>query len=329
MPKSFVYTITSMIVSSCWAAAALAGTAPQDFGYPTKPIRVLVGFAPGGGSDTLGRLVGQPLSESLGQPVVIDNRPGANGVIAMELTARAPADGYTLMVVSGSSVVSATLITKVAFDINKAFAPISMLAKQPYVLMVSRSLPVNDVKELIALAKGKPGGLNYGSSGHGSSAHLGMELFKQRAGVDMVHVAYKGIGPAILDLIGGQIQLLFGSAVSAGAAIKTGKVRALAVTSVRRAKSLPELPTIAESGVPNFDLSGWYGLVAPAGAPQPIIAKLNREVARVMSLPEMQARLSGDGSEPAPSTPAQLAATISHEIQTWQKLVQQTNLRFE
>jgi tripartite-type tricarboxylate transporter receptor subunit TctC len=156
-----------------------------------------------------------------------------------------------------------------------------------------------------------------------------MELFKQRAGVDMVHIAYKGIGPAILDLIGGQIQLLFGSAVSAGAAIKTGKVRALAVTSARRAKSLPDLPTIAESGVANFDLSGWYGLVAPAGAPQPIIAKLNREVARVLSSPDMQARLSGDGSEPAPSTPAQLAATISHEIQTWQRLVQQTNLRFE
>jgi tripartite-type tricarboxylate transporter receptor subunit TctC len=308
---------------------AMAAASPQETDYPNKPIRVLVGFAPGGGSDTIGRLVGQPLSESLGQPVVIDNRPGANGVIAMELTARAPADGYTLMVVSGSSVVSATLITKVAFDINKAFAPISMLAKQPYVLLVSRSLPVNDVKQLIALAKSKPGGLNYGSSGHGSSAHLGMELFKQRAGVDMVHIAYKGIGPAILDLIGGQIQLLFGSAVSAGAAIKTGKVRALAVTSARRAKSLPELPTIAESGVPNFDLSGWYGLVAPAGAPQAIVAKLNKEVARVMSLPEMQARLSGDGSEPAPGTPAQLAATISHEIQTWQKLVQQTNLRFE
>lgn len=329
MQRFIASRTASLILSLCWAGTATAAAAPREPAYPTKPIRVLVGFAPGGGSDTLGRLVGQPLSESLGQPVVIDNRPGANGVIAMELTARAPADGYTLMVVSGSSVVSATLITKVAFDINKAFAPISMLARQPYVLLVPRSLPVNDVKQLIALAKSKPGALNYGSSGHGSSAHLGMELFKQRAGVDMVHVAYKGIGPAIIDLIGGQIQLLFGSAVSAGAAIKTGKVRALAVTSARRAKSLPDLPTIAESGVANFDLSGWYGLVAPAGAPQPVIAKLNREIARVMSLPEMQARLSGDGSEPAPGTPAQLAATISHEIQTWQKLVQQTNLRFE
>jgi tripartite-type tricarboxylate transporter receptor subunit TctC len=287
---------------------------------------MLVGFAPGGGSDTLGRLVGQKLGENLAQSIVVDNRPGANGVIAMELTARAPADGYTLMVISGSSVVSATLVTKVAFDINKAFAPVSLLAMQPYVLLVPQSLPVNSVKELIAYAKARPGGLNYGSSGHGSSAHLGMELFKQMADVDMVHIAYKGIGPAIVDLMSGRVQLLFGSAVSAGNAGKTGKVKALAVTSARRAKSLPDLPTIAESGVPNFDLSGWYGVVAPAGTPQAVIAKLNQEIARVLGSPDIQARLSNDGSEAAPTTPAQLREIIASEIRRWQKLVQQTNL---
>src|SRR5687767_9102897 len=185
-----------LALSTCCAvkaAGAASSTAPA---FPTKPVRVLVGFAPGGGSDTLGRLVAPRLSELLGQPLVIDNRPGANGVIAMELAAKAPADGYTLMIVSGSSVVSAVLVTKVDFDISKAFAPISLLAKQPYVLMVSQSLPVTDVKGLVGYAKSKPGALNYGSSGHGSSAHLGMELFKQMAGVEMTHIAYKGIGPA-------------------------------------------------------------------------------------------------------------------------------------
>lgn len=319
-------SLAAIAIGSCWSLAATGAVAATNNPYPTKPVRMLVGFAPGGGSDTLGRLVGQKLSENLGQPIVIDNRPGAGGVIAMELTARAPADGYTLMVVSGSSVVSATLVTKVAFDINKAFAPISLLATQPYVLLVPQSLPVNSVKELIAHAKAKPGALNYGSSGHGSSAHLGMELFKQMAGVDMVHIPYKGIGPAIADLMSGRVQLLFGSAVSAGNAAKTGKVKALAVTSARRAKSLPDLPTIAESGVPNFDLSGWYGVVAPAGTPQAIIAKLNQEIARVLASPEIQTRLSNDGSEATPTTPAQFRQIIANEIQRWQKLMQQTNL---
>jgi tripartite-type tricarboxylate transporter receptor subunit TctC len=318
--------IAAIVIGSCWSLNAAGAVAATNNAYPNKPLRMLVGFAPGGGSDTLGRLVGQKLSESIGQPIVIDNRPGAGGVIAMELTARAPADGYTLMVVSGSSVVSATLVTKVAFDINKAFAPISLLAMQPYVLLVPQSLPVNSVKELIAHAKAKPGALNYGSSGHGSSAHLGMELFKQMAGVDMVHIAYKGIGPAIVDLMSGRVQLLFGSAVSAGNAAKTGKVKALAVTSERRAKSLPDLPTIAESGVPNFDLTGWYGVVAPAGTPQAVIAKLNQEIARVLASPEMQRRLSNDGSEATPTTPAQFRQIIANEIQRWQKLVQQTDL---
>jgi tripartite-type tricarboxylate transporter receptor subunit TctC len=320
--------LTNVIaIASCGLITAPVPCAAVDnVAYPIKPVRLLVGFAPGGGSDTLGRMVGQKLSENLGQSIVIDNRPGANGVIAMELTARAPADGYTLMIASGSSVVSATLVTKVPFDINKAFAPVSLLAMQPYVLLVPQSLPVNSVKELVAHAKSKPAALNYGSSGHGSSAHLGMELFKQMAGVDMVHIAYKGIGPAIVDLMSGRVQLLFASAVSAGNAVKTGKVKALAVTSARRAKSLPDLPTIAESGVSNFDLSGWYGVVAPAGAPQAVIAKLNREISRVLNLPDIQTRLSNDGSEASPSTPAQLRQIIQAEIQRWQKLMQQTNL---
>ncbi len=313
----------------CGANFALSAESPIGVAYPTKAVRLLVGFNPGGGADTLARLMGPSLSDVLGKPLVIDNRAGANGVISMELTVKAPADGYTLMILSGSSVVSATLLTKVAFDINKSFAPVSLLTNYPYVLLVSRSLPVTGVKELVAHAKSKPGALNYGSSGQGSAAHLGMELFKQAAGVDMAHIPYKGIGPAITELMGGQIHLLFGSTVSAGTAVATGKVRALAVTSIRRAKALPDLPTIAESGVPNFDLTGWYGLVAPAGVSSPVIAKLNQAAARVLSLPDVQNRLTSDGSEPVPSTPAQLAATVAKEIRTWKKLMQQSNLKFE
>lgn len=311
--------------SACAATTPAGAASTKGLVYPAKAVRVLVGFAPGGGSDTLGRIVGQRLGERLGEPVVIDNRPGANGVIAMELTAKAAADGYTLMLISGSSVVSATLVTKVAYDINKAFAPISLLAMQPYILLVPRSLPANTVRELVQYARGKAGALNYGSSGHGSSAHLGMELLKQMAGLDMVHVAYKGIGPAIVDLVGGQVQLLFASAVSAGPALQTGKVKALAVTSLRRAKALPELPTVAESGVAGFDLTGWYGVVGPAGTPQHVIAKLNQDLRHVLNLPDVQSRLSDDGSEAAPSTPAEFSETISQEIQKWKKLMAQSN----
>lgn len=329
MRKRKLRQLAALSFTTCWLTPAIAATPPKNNDYPAKPVRVLVGFEPGGGADTLGRIIGPKLSELLGQPLVIDNRPGANGVISMELTAKAPPNGYTLMILSASSVVSAALLTKVTFDIRTAFAPVSRLTNYPYVLLLSRSLQVNDVKDLVALAKSRPGTLNYGSSGHGSAAHLGMELFKQAAGVDMVHVPYKGIGPAITELLGGQIQLLFGSTVSAGLAIKTGKVRALAVTSARRANALPDVPTITESGVPNFDLTGWYGLVTPAGVPQPLITKLNQAASRALKSPEVENGLSRDGSEPAPSTPAQLGETIAKEIHTWKKVMQQANWRLE
>jgi tripartite-type tricarboxylate transporter receptor subunit TctC len=319
--------LAAVFVFGFSAATATAAT-PAKSDYPSKPIRILVGFEPGGGSDTLTRLITPKLTEILGQALVIDNRPGANGVISMELTARASPDGYTLLNLSASSVVSAALLTRVSFDTTRAFAPVSMLTRYPYVLLVSQSMPAN-VKDLIAYAKNKPGALSYGSSGFGSAAHLGMELLKQTAGLDMVHVPYKGVGPAITDLIGGRIQLLFGSTVSSAAAVKTAKVRAIAVTSARRAKALPDLPTIAESGVPKFDLTGWYGLVGPAGVPQPVVAKLNQAVAHVMSLPDVQSALNRDGSEPAPSTPGELAQTVVREVRTWKKVMQQSNLKLE
>lgn len=311
-----------------FGVAVSGPTLAQSKSYPTKPVRVLVGFAPGGGSDTLARLVGTPLGERLGQSMIIDNRPGGNGVIAMNLATNAQPDGYTLMVLSNSSVVSASLLTKVPYDVREAYSPISMIAVQPYVLTVSRTLPINTVKELIAHAKAQKGALNYGSSGQGSSAHLGMELFKHMAGVDITHIPYKGIGPAMVDLSTGQVQLLFASAVAAGAAARTGKVKPLAVGSRRRAEGLPDIPTVEESGLPGFELTGWFGLVGPAGLPADVVSRLNREVVSILSQPAVKARLANDGSEASPGSPAAFRKTMLSEIDRWAKLIKQANLNF-
>lgn len=308
------------------ACAAHAQTASKST-YPTKPVRVLVGFAPGGGSDTLGRIVGQKLSERLGQPIIVDNRPGGNGVIAMTLAAKSAADGYTLMLLSNSSAVSAALVTKVPYDVNQVYSPISLLVVQPYVLLVSNSVPVNSVKELIDYAKSKNGALNYGSAGQGSSAHFGMELIKHMAKVEIVHIAYKGIGPAFVDLASGQIQMLFASAVSAGNAVRTGKIRAIAVGSVKRSQGLPDLPTVAEAGLPGFELTGWYGLVGPAGMPSDIVSLLNQEVAQVLNASDVKDKLANDGSEVSPGTPGELRKTLAQEIERWGNLIRQANLK--
>jgi tripartite-type tricarboxylate transporter receptor subunit TctC len=288
---------------------------------------LLLGFAPGGGSDTLARLIGQPLSEHLGQPIVIDNRPGGNGVIAMNLAANSQPDGYTLMMLSNSSAVSATWVTKVGYDVNKAFSPIGLLVVQPYVLLVSASIPVKSVSELITYAKDRNGKLNYGSAGHGSSAHFGMELIKHMAKVDITHVPYKGIGPAFVDLAGGRIQMLFASAVSAGNAVRTGKIRAIAVGSPKRSQGLPELPTISEAGLPGFELTGWYGLVGPAGMPASIMALVNREIGQVLNSPKLKTRLASDGSEVATGTPTELQNMLASELDRWGKLIKQANLK--
>jgi len=295
--------------------------------YPSKPIRVLVGFAPGGGSDILSRAVGQKLAENWKQPVVTDNRPGAGGTIALELAANATPDGYTLLVISGSQITNASLVTKVRFDLRTAYSPITQMTSQPYVLVSHPSVPAKSVKELIAHAKVNPGKLNYASSGTGSSAHLGMELFNSLAGTRMVHVPYKGSGQAFIDLLGGQVELLLASAISAGPHLKTGKLRALGVTSAKRAAGLPDLPTIAESGLRGFDVTGWYGLVAPAGTPAAILRSLNAEVGRILRSPDFEAKLAADGSEAVPSTPPEFKTTITQEIEKWTRLVHTTGIK--
>ncbi|HEY9446428.1 MAG TPA: tripartite tricarboxylate transporter substrate binding protein [Burkholderiales bacterium] len=297
--------------------------------YPTKPIRILVGFAPGGGSDLLSRLIGQKMSERWGQAVVTDNRPGAGGTIALDLAAKAAPNGYTLLVISGSQITNATLVTRVPFDIRTTYSPITQLTSQPYVLLVHPSVEAKTVKELVAYAKANPGRLNYASSGTGSSAHLGMELFSALAHVKMVHVPYKGSGQALIDLIGGQVQLLLASAISAAPNLKSGKVRALGVTSAKRSRNMPDLPTIAEAGVPGFDVTGWYGIVAPPATPRALVDKLNRELVTLIDDPSVEDKLAADGAEAAPSTPAQFQKTIRDEIDKWTRLVQANSIKLE
>ena len=315
-------------------AAVTAGLALMTAGlyaqsYPVKPIRMMVPFPAGGGSDTIGRTIGQKLAERWGTAVVTDNRAGAGGTIALELARSAQPDGHTLLVISGSQITNATLVTKVPFDVRTAYAPITQMTAQPYVLVAHPALPASSVKELIAYARGRPGTLNYASSGTGSSAHLGMELFKHLAKVDMLHVPYKGSGQAMIDLVAGQVQLLLASAISAMPQVKSGKLKALAVTSAKRSRALPDLPTIAEAGLPGFEVTGWYGLVAPARTPAAIVQKINGDVGQILAAPDVQQKLAGDGSEAAPGTPAQFTRTIAREIEKWTKLVQSSGIKLQ
>ena len=297
--------------------------------YPSRPIRVLVGFQPGGGSDLLARLIGPKLGERLGQSVVIDNRSGAGGTIAMEITAKSQPDGYTLMVASGSQITNASLFTKVNYDLLKAFAPVSQFTSEPYLWLVRPSLPVNTVSELIALAKSKPGALTCGSSGTGSSAHLGIELFNSLAGVRLTHVPYKGTGQALIDLLGSQIDMTLASAISGAPHIRSGRARALAVTSAKRSPLFPELPTIAEGGVPGYEVVGWYGLVAPHGTPGAIIRKLNTEIGVILKTPEVITSLANNGTEAAPSTPQELGAKMQADVRKWTKVVTEAGIKLQ
>jgi tripartite-type tricarboxylate transporter receptor subunit TctC len=297
--------------------------------YPTKPVRLISGFQPGGGSDIIARLVADKLGEAWGRPFVVDNRSGAGGTIALAMTAKAPADGYTLMVISGSQITNAAFVTKVPFDLLKVYAPITQATSGPYLLVVHPSVPVQNVKELIALAKAKPGQLNYASSGTGSFAHLGMELFKSLTATDMVHVPYKGAGPALIELIGGQVQVGVPSATSSMPHVRSGKLKALAVTTLERSPLVPELPSVAESGVPGFSIDSWYGFVAPAGTSAPIIRKLNAEMVKILKTPAVVSYLAKEGAVPKGSTPAELAATMQAELAKWGKVIRSANIRFE
>jgi len=296
--------------------------------YPARPVRVVLGFAPGGASDTMARTVANRLSENIGQPVVIDNRPGAGGNIAAEIVAHSAPDGYTMLLGNnGILAINVSLYPKIGFDPVKDFAPVVLIASQPNILVVNPSVPARSVKELVALAKSKPGQLNYASPGGGTTGHLAADLFKTMAGVNMVVIPFKGGGPAVLAVISGECQFTFATALSVQPQIKAGKVRALAVTTAARSASFPDLPTVAEAGVPGFDAITWHGIVVPARTPQTVIARLNREFNKLLQTADMRERLMVLGSDIIGGEPKQLSDYMRVEIPRWAKVIKESGAK--
>ncbi len=319
---------SAALLALCGFALGIATDAGAET-YPAKPIRVIIGFPAGAGADTLVRLVGQKLTESWGQAVIIDNKPGASSNIAAEQLVKAPADGYTLLYFPAALVVNPSLFPKVPYDLAKDFAPVALLATFPLVLVVNPALPVKSVSELVAYGKANPGKLNFASLGSASPPHLAGELFKRMAGIDMVHVPYKGSAPAQTDLISGQVQIMFDTATSALPQAKAGRTRALAVTTAKRSALLPALPTVAEAGLKDYDLQGWAGLVAPAGTPPDVLAKLQAEIARILKSPEVIERYAAVGGEADGRTADDFRRFIAEEERKWKKLVLDSGARLD
>ena len=306
----------------CIIFGNLAVAQAQPAPYPSKPIRLVVPFTPGGSTDILARAIGQELTKAWGQTVIVDNVPGAGGAIGADKVAKAPADGYTLLMGHiGTLAVNPSLYPKLPYNPVKDFAPVAWVARVPNVLVVHPSVPAKNVKELVALAKAKPGQLNYGSGGNGSAANLATEYFKLETGTSMLHIPYKGTAPAVTDLIGGQIQLLFTGAPAVIGQIKSGQLRALAVSSPQRLDALPDLPTVAESGYKGFEADQWYGVVAPAGTPQGIITKLNGQINQALKSAELKTRLTSEGAVAMPGTPEVFGKLIVSEIARWKPVI--------
>ncbi len=288
--------------------------------YPAKPVRVIVGLAPGGGTDIFARMFAQKLSSNLNRTFIVDNRTGAGGTVAYAMAAKSPPDGYTLLAVASGYSITPAFYDKLPYDPVKDFAPISLVAKAPILLMVHPSLPVKSVKELIALAKAKPGSLDAGSAGIGTSNHLALELFSNLARVKITHIPYKGTGQALIDFMGGQVHMMFGNIVSSLPYVRSGRARALAVTSVKRSTVMPDLPTIAESGVPNYETTTWHGWLAPAGTPAAIVNKVSAELAKTLKARDVLEQLATDGGEPVGSNPEQFTQHLIAEIARWRKV---------
>lgn len=314
-----------------WIAAlcAATGVAQAADVYPVRPIRMIVAYPPGGGTDQVGRLMADQLTQQLGQNVVVDNRGGATGNIGTELAARAVPDGYTLLMGNvAPNAVNVSMFKKLGFDPVRDFSPVSLVAITPNILVVHPSLQVKTVKELLALAKAKPGALNFPSAGVGSSSHLAGELLKSLAKIDMVHVPFKGGGPALVAMISGEVQIMFATMPAAMPHVKSGKARAIAVTTAKRSQAMPELPTIAEAGVTGYEASTWYGLLAPAKTPKPVVDRLHAETVKILAGPARQ-RLEVQGFEPIGGTPAEFGAYIKSEIAKWAKVIKDAGIPAE
>lgn len=310
-----------LFIGLCPAAAAQT--------YPVKPVRLVVPFPPGGGTDITARAVALKLTESFGHPVIVDNRPGANGTIGVDLTAKSAPDGYTITMISSSHAVNVGLYPKLPYDLLKDLAPVTQATSQPYAMVIYPGLPARTVKEFIAYAKSNPGAINYGSSGTGGISHLGGAWLASLTGIDMVHIPYKGGAPATLDLIAGRNHLQLGTFLLTGPHIKAGRLRVLAVTTPQRWHGTPDLPTVQEAGVPGFAITQWYGMLAPAKTPPAIVGRLNKEIARILHLPDVKDKLAADGADAVGSPPADFGAHIKSEVVKYAKIVKQVGLKAE
>ena len=316
---------------SIWIALMALAASPCALaqGYPTKPVRMVVGFAPGGAPDILARILGQKLSDQLGQPVVVDNRPGATGNIAAEIVARGQPDGYSLLMATASLAIAAGLYPKLPFDPVKDFAPVTMVASVPLILVVHPAVPAKSVAELIQAAKAKPRGLNYASVGNGSPQHLSGELFKLMAGVDIVHIPYRGGAPAVTAVLANEAQLFFAGMPPALPHVRSGRLRALAVTTAKRSPAAADVPTMIEGGLAGFEADNWHAILAAQGTPAAIVTKLNAEIARSLKLADVRERMGNEGAEAASSTPAELAAFMKSEVGKWAKVVKASGAKPE
>jgi len=324
----FMAAVTAMLYAETSALAQIS-SAGSGATYPAKPIRVIVGFPPGSGADITARVIGAKAGEALAQQVIVDNRPGAASNIAAELSAKAPPDGYTLFIGTVANTINATLYPKLPFDFARDFAPVALTTAAPNVLVVHPSVPAKSVKELVALAKGRPGQLNFASSGTGTAPHLSGELFKALAGVNLVHIPYKGSPPAVTDLMAGEVALMFSPSSTVLPHVKSGRLRALAVTTASRLPSLPDLPTVAESGLKGYETITWFGFVAPAKTPPAVVTRLNAEIVKVLALPDVRNQFGIQGIEVLGGTPEQFASTIRDEIAKWAKVIRLSGAKAE
>ena len=311
------------------AALAVAAVGAYAQAYPSKPIRWIVPFPPGGSTDLLARVVGQKLTEAWGQQVIVENKGGAGGTLGAAEVARAPADGYTLLMGAIHHTIATSVYPKLPYDFQRDFAPITVVAIVPNVLVVNPSVPANSTKELIAYAKANPGKLSYGSAGMGTAHHLIGEQFNLQAGINILHVPYKGSSPAVADLIGGQVQLMYDTVASCLPHIKSGKLRPLAVATAKRSAALPDVPTIAESALPGFEVTTWFGALAPAKTPNEIVVKLNAEIVNILAMPDVRKRLLEAGAEPVGNSPGEMAAQIKRETEGFAKIVKQAKITAE
>lgn len=326
MIRRIAYLLAA-VLGALWLPQSPPTLAAQ--GYPSRPIRFIVPFPPGGGNDIVGRIVAQKLGESLGVSVVVDNRGGAGGIIGTDITSKAPPDGYTMLVNNISLAVNATLVPKLPYDTLKDLAPVTLLGRQPNVVVVHPGVPAGSVKELLALARAKPGQVTYGSGGIGTASHLATELLKLMTQTDMIHVPYKGLGPALTDLMGGRVQVIISTLASALPQLKAGKMKPLAVTTAGRSSFLPELPTMSEAGVKGYEFSTWYGLLVPGATPKTVVERLNAATVKMLQSPAVKDQFVAQGLEATTGTPAEFGAYLKSEVAKWGKVVKAASIKVE